>query len=76
MPISNAARSEINPLIIHVSDVQQQLPINEWALAVKDHLIGLHLLPPHLNGTNYLRFIQDVLLELLDIINLADFVLT
>jgi hypothetical protein len=37
-----------------------------WAGIIENRLIGIHVLPPHLNGEGYLNFLQNELSDLLD----------
>jgi hypothetical protein len=43
--------------------LQEKFSFNTWA---RDRLIGLRILPPHLNGALYLDFIRNVLNNLLE----------
>ncbi|GBN28861.1 Xaa-Pro aminopeptidase ApepP [Araneus ventricosus] len=45
---------------------QEQFSVNVWAGMVGDHLVGPYLLPKRLTGANYLIFLQQNLLQLLD----------
>lgn len=57
---------EENPHAMHVTRHQQRFHLNIWAGIVGDHLIGPFVLPPRLNGNNYLRFLRNTLPGLLE----------
>jgi hypothetical protein len=58
--------SEENLHQIRERGFQQRFSINMWAGIIGNRLIGLHVLPPHLNGEEYLIFLQNELSDLLD----------
>jgi hypothetical protein len=57
---------EENPQQIRERGFQQRISINMWAGIMGYRLIGPHVLPQHLNGEEYLNFLQNVLSDLLD----------
>lgn len=60
-----------NPHATVTRGYQQRFSVNVWAGIVGDVLIGPYLLPPRLDGTTYLAFLQQVLPDLLDDVPLA-----
>lgn len=63
--------AENNPYIIFESCHQEKLGINIWMGIIGDHLIGPYMLPPRLNGPIYVRFLEEVLPDLLEEVPLA-----
>lgn len=57
---------EENPHVLVSHGHQQQFRVNVWAGILENKIIGPYLLPPHLNGVLYRRFLADVLPELLE----------
>lgn len=55
-----------NPHATYVHGRQQRFSVNVWAGVVGDCLLGPYMLPPRLNGDNYLAFLQQMLPELLE----------
>ena len=49
-----------------VGRYQHLSSVNVWARIVRNHLVGLYLLPNTLRGSNYLVFVRDVLPQLLE----------
>lgn len=55
-----------NPHATKVTHYQHELRINVWAGIIDTFIIGHVILPPRLNGENYLAHLQNVLPDLLD----------
>lgn len=55
-----------NPHVVRELNHQYWFRINVWIVVVDDCLIGPAELPVHLNGGNYLHFLQNILPDLLD----------
>ncbi|XP_063232473.1 uncharacterized protein LOC134536611 [Bacillus rossius redtenbacheri] len=49
---------------------QQRFSVNILAGILNDSVLGPHILPPRLNAAEYLRFLHDVLLDMLDDVRL------
>lgn len=59
-----------NPHVIKETKHQNRFSINVWIGVLEDNLLGPVELPSRLNGADYLDFLQNVLPNLLDGINL------
>jgi hypothetical protein len=55
-----------NPHAKHIRTHQQRFSVNIWAAILGDQLIGPFVLPPRLNGNNYLQFLRETLPELIE----------
>lgn len=55
-----------NPRVTRRRSFQSRFSVNVWAGVIGNRVIGPHYLPDHLNGDNYLEFLQNDLPELLD----------
>lgn len=60
-----------NPRIARQISPQYRFSVNLWAGIVGNRLIGPHILPDRLNSDNYLNFLQNDLIDLMDDIPLA-----
>lgn len=58
--------SDENPHAIRESHHQQKFSVNVWAGIIDNILVGPYILPNRLNGPEYLRFLREVLPDLLD----------
>lgn len=55
-----------NPHIKRERHFQHEFKINVWCGIIGDHFLGPHELPRNLNGNNYLHFLQDDFIDMLD----------
>lgn len=62
--------SRENPHLIRKHYTQFRFSVNVWLGAVNGHLIGPHIFPNTLNGNMYLDFLQNILPNLLQNINI------
>lgn len=62
---------DANPHGTYVKSYQHRFSVNIWAGIIGDLLLGPVLLPPHLNGTTYLAFHENVLPLYLEDVPLA-----
>jgi predicted transcriptional regulator len=60
-----------NPHWVRHVDNQRLWSVNVWGGVVGDYVIGPHFFDNHLNGHNYLQFLQNELPLLLEDVNLA-----
>lgn len=68
---NNHVWAEDNPHATFIHGHQERFTVNLWAGILNDFLIGPYLMPPRLNGHNYLVFLQQVLPELMEDVPLA-----
>lgn len=62
--------SHENPLSIQEHHYQHGFSVNVWMGLLDNLVIGPHILPPRLDGANFLDFLQNALPELLDDVSL------
>lgn len=63
--------SDENPHAFRENHFQEKFSLNVWAGIVGDRLVGPFILPPRLNGIEYLQFLNNTLDELLEDVPLA-----
>lgn len=68
---NNHVWADINPHATRTRGYQHRFNVNVWAGVIENHLLGPYIMPKHLTGENYNRFLQETLPELFDNIPLG-----